>query len=159
VINPWILISYCNCYRENCIKRWFDINFIALPITITKSKYNSIIRYNLIRDNFAVLPKNCSKSWSWSHRAGYAPNTHLNLSIARAGPGQKTRSFCWENSAHDRPLGRAGPQFSGRAQAGLGLGRAARIFCSVKWIKTTFQARLGSKFFLQASRSLPTPVQ
>jgi hypothetical protein len=44
-------------------------------------------------------------------------------------------------------------------RSGLELGRAARVFYSVKQLKTVFRARLGQKKFSRASRYLPTPVQ
>jgi hypothetical protein len=44
-------------------------------------------------------------------------------------------------------------------QAELGLGRATRVFYSVKQLKTTFWVGLGPKKILRASRSLPTQVQ
>jgi hypothetical protein len=52
-----------------------------------------------------------------------------------------------KNPAHDHLTGRVGPQFSGRARAGPGLGRAARTFYSVKQLKTAFRAGLGPKKF------------
>jgi hypothetical protein len=39
-----------------------------------------------------------------------------------------------------------------------GLGRAARVFYSVKQLKTAFRAGLGPKKISRASRSLPTSV-
>jgi hypothetical protein len=88
----------------------------------------------------------------------------IDLSIFRAGPGSGRAQIFFvisgrKNPAHDHPTGRVGPQFSGRARAGPGLGRTARAFYSVKQLKTAFRAGLGPKNFLRASRSLPTPVQ
>jgi hypothetical protein len=48
-----------------------------------------------------------------------------------------------KNPAHDHPTRRVGPQFSGQAWAGSGLGHAARVFYSVKQLKTTFRVGLG----------------
>jgi hypothetical protein len=49
------------------------------------------------------------------------------------GPGQKKPSFSGrENPSHARPMGRVGPQFSGRAWAGSGLGQAAYAFYTVE---------------------------
>jgi hypothetical protein len=95
--------------------------------------------------------------WSWptwvvesrpehfSGRAGFGPDSKKNSVIS----GRK-------NPTHDHPTRRVGPQFSGWARAGPGLGRAARAFYSVKQLKTAFRVGLGPKFFLRASRSLPT---
>jgi hypothetical protein len=74
----------------------------------------------------------------------------LDLSIFRARPGsgraEKNSVISGRNNpAHDHPTGRIRPQFSGRARAGPGLGRAARVFYSVKQIKTTFRAGHGPK--------------
>jgi hypothetical protein len=80
----------------------------------------------------------------------------------RAGSGRAEKNSVIsgrKNPAHDHPTGRIGPQFSGRARAGPGLGRAARVFYSVKQLKTAFRAGLGQKKISRASRSLPTPVQ
>jgi hypothetical protein len=68
----------------------------------------------------------------------------------RAGPGSGWAEKCsvtagQKNPAHDHPTGCIGPQFSGRARARPGLGRAARAFYSVKQIKTAFRAGLGPK--------------
>jgi hypothetical protein len=58
------------------------------------------------------------------------------MSIPPAGPdsgrAEKPRFSGRENPAHDRPMGRVGPQFSGHTRAGPGLGRAACAFYIVK---------------------------
>jgi hypothetical protein len=68
----------------------------------------------------------------------------------RAGPGsgraEKISVIAGrKNPAHAHPTGRIGPQFSGWARAGPGLGRAARAFYSVKQLKTAFRDGLGPK--------------
>jgi hypothetical protein len=63
------------------------------------------------------------------------------------GPAEKILLFRPKNSANDHPIGRIEPQLSDRAWAGLGLGRAARAFYSVKQLKTSFQAGIGPIFF------------
>jgi hypothetical protein len=50
-----------------------------------------------------------------------------------------------KNPTHDHPTGHVGSQFSGRARAVPGLGRAARVFYSVQQLKTAFRAGLGPK--------------
>jgi hypothetical protein len=85
--------------------------------------------------------------------------TLIDPSIFRAGPGSNFFVISGrKNPAHDHPTGRVGPQFSGWARAGPGLGRTARAFYSVKQLKTAFRAGLGPKKISRASRSLPTPV-
>jgi hypothetical protein len=74
----------------------------------------------------------------------------LDLSIFRAGLGsgraEKNSVISGrKNPAHDHPTGRIRPQFSCRAQARPGLGRATRVFYSVKQLKTAFQVGLMPK--------------
>jgi hypothetical protein len=83
----------------------------------------------------------------------------LDLGIFWVGLKKNSVISGRKNPAHDHPTGRVGPQFSGRARAGPGLGRAACAFYSVKQLKIAFWAGLGPKKFSQASRFLPTPVQ
>jgi hypothetical protein len=63
-----------------------------------------------------------------------------------------------KNPTHDHPTGRVGPQFSGWARVGPGLGRAARAFYSVKQLKQHFGPGSGQKTISRASRSLPKTV-
>jgi hypothetical protein len=74
----------------------------------------------------------------------------LDLSIFRAGLGsgraEKNSVISGrKNTAHDHPTGRIRPQFSCRAQARPGLGRATRVFYSVKQLKIAFQVELRPK--------------
>jgi hypothetical protein len=62
-----------------------------------------------------------------------------------------------KNPAHDHPTGRVGLQFSGRAQAEPGLGRATRVFYSVKQLRTTFRVGLGQKKFREIQDLYPHP--
>jgi hypothetical protein len=71
----------------------------------------------------------------------------LDLSIFRVGLKKNSVISGRKNPAHDHPTRRVGLQFSGRAQAEPGLGRAARVFYSVKQLRTTFQVGLGQKKF------------
>jgi hypothetical protein len=54
------------------------------------------------------------------------------------------------------PLDVSGLNFRAGLGPGPGLGRAARVFYSVKQLKMTFVVGLGPKIFLRALRSLPT---
>jgi hypothetical protein len=78
-----------------------------------------------------------SGKWVFKYKLCSNGSLELDLSISRAGPGsgraEKNSGFSGrENPAHDRPMGHAGPQFSGRVRTGPGLGWAARAFYSVK---------------------------
>jgi hypothetical protein len=102
--------------------------------------------------NLENRPKSISNKRDTRPRTMPSRCVTLDLSIFRARPGsgraEKNSVISGRNNpAHDHPTGRIRPQFSGRARAGPGLGRAARVFYSVKQIKTTFRAGHGPKKF------------
>jgi hypothetical protein len=71
------------------------------------------------------------------------------MSIFRAGLKKISIISGRKNPAHDHPTGRIGPQFSGWARAGPGLGRAARAFLC-KTTKNNISGGARAKFFFTA---------
>jgi hypothetical protein len=80
----------------------------------------------------------------------------VDPSIFQGGSGSGRAEFFFisgrENPAHDNLTGRVGPNFR------AGLGRAARVFYSVKLLKTAFRAGLGPKNFFPADALLSPTV-
>jgi hypothetical protein len=95
----------------------------------------------IARTNFAAVPAGHRRPGSEGQLVVTRPE-HFS---GQAGLQKNSAISGRKNPAHDHPTGRIGPQFSSRARAGPGLGRAARAFYSVKQLKTTFRTGLGSK--------------
>jgi hypothetical protein len=108
----------------------------AWTTTTRRGRVSSTAATSMVTDGDAY--KRVGHRASFYRKGGTGAGRGLvDLSIPRAGPGsgraEKSPGFSdRENHAHDRPMGCVGPQFSGWARVGPGLGRATRAFYSVK---------------------------